>query len=158
MLSCTFIGHRQVLQGDVEKRLLAKLEELMEMDEAFEFYMGRNGEFDDICRRAGGRIKERHPEKRIIRVLVEPYMKQSLNADKILVNRSYDEIIVPEELIDVHYKRAITARNFWMIDMCQYLIAYVHRDFGGAWTAMQYAKERGLTICNLAEELPLIAG
>lgn len=150
MLRCTFAGHRQVFEGDVEQKLLRKLEELLELDEEFEFYMGRDGEFDALCRRAVGKIKDQHPEKRIVRVLVEPYMKQSLNTDRIIMNRSYDEIIVPEELINVHYKRAITARNRWMIDLCQVLIAYVHRDFGGAWTAMQYARERGLTVYNLA--------
>ena len=61
-------------------------------------------------------------------------------------------MLIPEELLEVHYKRAITERNKWMIDRCQCLIAYVYRDFGGAWIAMNYAIKKGLTVYNLAKE------
>lgn len=42
----------------------------------------------------------------------------------------YDEVYVPGELAGVHPKSAITKRNRLMVDQSQYLIAYVHRDFG----------------------------
>lgn len=81
--------------------------------------------------------------------LVLPYMKQSVNEDKLL-KTLYDEIIIPMELAECHYKSAIAKRNRWIIDRCSHLICFIQRDFGGAYTTYQYAKKKGLTIENVA--------
>ena len=151
-MRCTFIGHRQVFEAGIETRVFEAITNLMVEDEDFEFYTGRSGEFVRICHHAVCKAKLAHNEKNIRTILVEPYMKQSLNSERIVLKTLFDEILVPEELIGIHYKRAITKRNQWMIDRCQYLIAYVQRDFGGAWAALNYAKERGVTVYNLANK------
>ena len=78
-------------------------------------------------------------------------MKQSVNEDKLL-KTLYDEIIIPMELAECHYKSAIAKRNRWIIDRCSHLICFIQRDFGGAYTTYQYAKKKGLTIKNVANE------
>lgn len=41
----------------------------------------------------------------------------------------------------VHPKAAIKKRNRWMIDECDFVIGYIQRDHGGAYDAIQYAKQ-----------------
>ena len=62
---------------------------------------------------------------------------------------SFDDILIPAELADIHYKRAIPARNRWLVDNSDYLIAMVWRDFGGAYTTLRYAQKQGKKIILL---------
>lgn len=56
----------------------------------------------------------------------------------------------------VHPKAAILKRNRVMVDWANVLIAFVYRDFGGAYETLKYAKQKGdIRIINLAEEATL---
>ena len=149
MIHCTFAGHREVYCCGVEKRLFAALERLLKEDMEFCFYVGGMGEFDTMSARAVRRLKKRHPEKKIQLFLVLPYMTQRVNEDKLLATL-YDDIIIPMELAECHYKSAITKRNRWIIDRCSNLICFVQRDYGGAYATYHYTKKKGLTIENVA--------
>lgn len=149
MLCCTFAGHREVFHQGVEEAVEAALRELLEMDSTFCFYTGGMGEFDAVCARAVRRIRARRPEKQMRLILVEPYMKQSINTDGQWLHGCYDDIIIPEELAGIHYKAAIQYRNRWMIEHSQHIIAYIRRDFGGAYTAMRYAQRKGLNVIRV---------
>ena len=149
MVNCTFSGHRAVYGSGVEERLFSALERLLEEDKEFYFYVGGMGEFDTMGARAVRVLKKRHPEKKIQLYLVLPYMKRSVNEDRLL-ETLYDDIIVPMELAGCHYKSAITKRNRWIIDRCDYLVCFIQRDFGGAYSTYQYAKKKGLAIENVA--------
>ena len=60
-------------------------------------------------------------------------------------------MFVPPELLGLHYKHAIPRRNRWMVDRAQVLLAYVTRDFGGAYDTLRYAQTRpGLRVIDLA--------
>lgn len=48
----------------------------------------------------------------------------------------YDDIVLPEQLMGVHYKSAITKRNKWIIEKSEYIIDCTYRDFGGAYNAV----------------------
>lgn len=80
-------------------------------------------------------------------------MMTKVNTDKDSYKNLYDDIIIPMELSDAHYKSAITKRNRWIIDRSDCLIAYVYRDFGGAYTTMKYAYHKKKEIINLASNL-----
>ena len=54
---------------------------------------------------------------------------------------------VAEELEGLHYKRAIPARNRWMVDRSDMVIGYVIRQTGGAYAAVQYARTQGKVVC-----------
>lgn len=150
MRTITFAGHREIYQSGVSKRLDALLEQLSsDQDELF-FYVGGMGEFDSLAASAVRGMKRQHPDKDIKLILVEPYMKQSINEDGENLHRLYDEIWIPAELADVHFKKAITERNRLMVRYSDVLITYLHRDFGGAYTMMKYAKKLGKEIYNVA--------
>ena len=46
---------------------------------------------------------------------------------------------------------AITARNRWLVDNCDLLVAYVKNRFSGAGQTLRYAEKTGTRVLNLAE-------
>lgn len=153
MKTCTFAGHREVFASGVEADIDSAIESILANDSDFVFYTGGMGEFDSKCSAAVRKAKRTHPEKDIKLFLVEPYMKTEINESKDYYEAFFDGIIIPAELAGVHFKNAISQRNKWMIDRSDYLIAFVYRDFGGAYEAMKYAKRKGrIVIINIAEK------
>ena len=149
MITCTFAGHREPLTTTdamiIPDRLQAALEELLKLDGQFHFRFGGMGWFDQQCARAVRSAKRLHPEKQMQLTLVLPYPRKIEDADL------YDEIHIPDEIRPLHCKAAIPARNRWLVEHSQYLIAYVARSSGGAAKTLECARERGLTIWNLAD-------
>ena len=76
MICCTFAGHREILLDGVEKKLGDALDKLMVQDNGFCFYTGGMGEFDRMCENTVRKYQRQLPEKKIMLVLVEPYMKK----------------------------------------------------------------------------------
>lgn len=153
MLICTFAGHREVYQSGIEKRLEREIETLLQTDNEFIFLLGGMGQFDDMGSSAVRAAKYRHPEKHIALVLVLPYMTNRLNTEKEYYHWKFDQIIIPEELDTAHYKSAIGLRNRWMVDQADIVIAYIHRNFGGALATVKYAQKQGKPVINLAREM-----
>lgn len=151
MKVCTFAGHREVYSSEIDQQIGAAIEEWLKADTSFIFYTGGMGEFDSKCSSAVRAAKRRHPELDIELDLVVPYMSNELNTNKEYYEAYYDGVIIPMALEGVHYKSAITGRNRWMIDRSGLLIAYVYRDFGGAYTALKYARSLKKEVVNLAE-------
>lgn len=152
MTACTFAGHREVYHAGMDEKIEKAIRKLLQTDSEFVFYTGGMGEFDSRCASAVRAAKRRYPHLKIHLVLVLSYMSNRLNTDKEYYEYCYDEILLPEELCGVHYKAAIQKRNRWMVDRADYLIAYLFRNFGGAYETVKYAKKQGKTVINLAEE------
>ena len=153
MISCTFAGHREIYGRNIESSIELAIESILKKDNSFVFYSGDMGEFDKMCSAAVRTAKRRHPELDIKLMVVLPYMMAKVNTDKDFYKNMYDDIIIPMELSDAHYKSAITKRNRWIIDRSDCLIAYVYRDFGGAYTTLKYANRMNKEIINLADTL-----
>lgn len=150
-LTCTFSGHADVYSASVERSLSETIKRLIRENEDIIFYVGGRGEFDKMAASAVRAAKARNPSKKIRLYLVEPYMEHRLNADKTYYEQMYDGVLIPEELIGVHPKAAIKKRNRLMVDWSDTLIAFVYRDFGGAYETLQYAERKGnIRIINLA--------
>lgn len=152
MKICTFAGHREVYSSEIDILLGTAISELLRTDSSFVFYTGGMGDFDKMCFSAVRTAKRQHPELEIKLILVLPYMSNKLNTDKEYYDDCFDDVYIPMGLADTHYKSAITKRNRWMVDKADYLIAYVRRDFGGAFATMKYAKRLGKTVINLVDE------
>lgn len=153
MLTCTFAGHAEIYAADIEEKLAGVIEYLLTGEEEAVFYVGGRGEFDSIAEAAVRNVKVRCRDKKIQLYLVEPYMSKQINRDKDFYAQMYDGIIIPQEFMGVHPKAAITKRNRVMVDWANVLIAFVYRDFGGAYETLKYAKRKsGIRIVNLAEE------
>lgn len=150
MYTVTFAGHREVYQSKVRTRLAEELEKVVAEHNPILFYIGGMGDFDGMCAAEVRALKHRHPKQDIKLVLVEPYMKQSINEEGEYLHMMYDEILIPMELAGIHYKKAITERNRWMVREADLLIAYVYRDFGGAVNTIKYAQKMKKEVLNLA--------
>ena len=85
------------------------------------------GDFDKKCESAVWGMKRKYPGLSIRLVLVIPYMTHQLNRDKEYYEASYDDIVIPSELIGIHYKAAIKKRNRWMVDQVDKILAYIYR-------------------------------
>ena len=152
MTVCVFAGHREVYQSGIDAKVKEAIDRLLQTDHDFIFYTGGMGQFDDMCSSAVRSAKHRYPDLNISLALVLPYMSNRLNTDKAYYESLYDDIIVPTELANVHYKAAITKRNRWMVDRADHVIAYVYREFGGAMETVKYARKQGKQIVNLADQ------
>jgi len=148
---CTFAGHREVYQANISEMLDEAISKIINTDDNFRFLVGGMGEFDGICSSAVRRAKRKYPNKEIRLELVLPYLTHELNENKLYYETSFDDVVIPIELAGVHYKSAITKRNRWMVEQSDWLIAFIYRDFGGAYTTLRYAEKKGLQIINLAK-------
>lgn len=149
MRTCTFAGHACVYSTYVRQQLEAEIEAFISGTDPAVFYVGGRGDFDRMASAAVRTIKERYRDKKIQLYLVEPYMREGLNRDKDHNKMLYDGVIIPHELLGIHPKAAITKRNRWMVDQSDLLIAFVQRDFGGAYEMLKYARRKNVTVVNI---------
>ena len=145
-VTCCGFGHRMLLM-DIEKLLRETLERLVEERGVRVFYTGGMGEFDELFARTVRSMKRECPSLRL--VLVAPYLTERLNMDKAFYEAIYDEILIPAELDGIHPKAAIGLRNRWMVDRSDFVIAALHRDFGGAAEAVRYAEKVGKKVVRI---------
>lgn len=146
---CCCFGHRDVYEN-VTSRLDDILEELITIKGVRTFLTGGMGQFDEAFASAVRRKKCTYSYIEL--VLVCPYLTQELNSSKQWYEERYDSILLPSELANIHYKSAIKARNRWLVDHSDYIVAYVHRSFGGAYEAVRYAKKQGKPIYHTTAE------
>lgn len=143
-----FFGHREVRNiWEIETRLIPILKKIMDTNTYIEFYIGRNGEFDEIVASIIKRLKKELEREYNILILVLPYTVKDME----YYEKYYDEMIIPESIGKAHYKSAITLRNRWMVDQADLVIVNVEHHSGGAYAAMCYAEKKNKRIINLNE-------
>lgn len=146
MKKCCAFGHRELYQN-IDKELKSALINLIENDGVTVFMTGGNGQLDSKFLSIVRELKTTF--KQIKLVLVKPYFSGELNTNKDYYEIMYDDVIIPDELAGCHYKSAITKRNRWMIDKCDFVIDCTYRDFGGAVDAIKYAKRTNKTVIEI---------
>ena len=151
MTVCTFAGHREVYQANISDKLDEAISKIIKTDDCIRFLVGGMGDFDGMCSSAVRKAKRKYPDKKISLELILPYLTQELNENKDFYEASDDDVVIPIELAGVHYKSAIGKRNRWMVEKSDWLVAFVYRDFGGAYTTLRYAEKKGIQIINLAK-------
>ena len=134
-----FFGHRDTPM-ETEEKLKKILDILLQKGESFCFYIGQQGNFDDMALRVLEKMKKKFPKIEIVRVIA--YLEEAQNGI---------ESLYPEGLETVPRKFAIVRRNEWMVDHADLIIVYLSRSFGGAAKAFSYAKRKGKKIINLYE-------
>ena len=145
-VTCCGFGHRVMLMN-VEKPLRELLERLVKEQGVTVFYTGGMGEFDELFARTIRAMKR--DDSRLRLALVIPYLTRRINQDKIYYDAHYDQILLPAALDGVHPKAAIGIRNRWIVDHSDFVIAALHRDFGGAAEAVQYAESIGKEVVRI---------
>lgn len=144
----SFFGHRDVEDlRYVEARLEKFFVHLCHRYSDVECLLGRSGEFDMCVARMLRTVRRRYDARGCLLLLVLPYKVRDMEA----LERYYDEVFIPETVEGTHYKRAISARNRWMIEQSDLVVVFVNKSTGGACQAMQYAVSCGKRIINLAE-------
>lgn len=131
---CCFCGHRDA-SNEIITSLKEKIEYLITQKEVNQFYIGEQGNFDQLSIKTLYHLKKKYQEIHITTVLAYfPNHKKEHNSDTLY----------PEGLELIPPKYAILYRNRWMIDHSDYMIAYVHRSYGGAAKMLSYAQQKKL--------------
>lgn len=140
----TFCGHSDFCgNGIYREKIIKLLEEYIKG--GADIYLGGYGGFDSFALGCCMDYKATHSGTRLW--LVTPYLNSSrLDRD----SRLYDGTIYPE-LENVPRRFAIIHRNRWMVDRADIVIAYISREWGGAYTTYKYALSKKKTVVNLFE-------
>jgi len=151
-----FFGHRVVDNG---LYALEKIEnvvlQLISEKEYVEFLVGRNGEFDILAASAVRKIKKTHcNNSELTWVLPYPVAEYENNAENF--NNFYDRVEICDKSQISHYKSAIKIRNHEMVRRADLVIAYIEREYGGAYQAVKYAQKLGKKIINVADQNSLV--
>ena len=138
MKACCGFGHRNVFEN-ISSKLDNAIEEAIAQGCEI-FYTGAMGEFDSLFSAAVRSAKKAYPYINLI--CVKPYFTNDINTNGNYYAALYDDIIIPDELANIHPKAAIKARNRWMIDSSDIVIAYTVRNYGGAYEAKRYSGQK----------------
>lgn len=111
------------------------------------FYTGAMGEFDSLFSSAVRKAKKVYPNIKLI--CVKPYFTNDINTDRDYYAALYDDIIIPDELADIHPKAAIKARNRWIINNSDIVLIYTLRNYGGAYEAKRFAERNGKRLIKI---------
>ena len=143
-ITCMFIGHRSCCDLD-PVRLSEAIDFMIKSNKVKTFLNGGMGAFD---RMSAFRVNQIRRERGVHSELIIPY-----RSFRICDPGWFDEIVLPEESENAHYRRAIILRNEYMIRRSRYAICYVDTKnsilTSGALRVYQKAREAGLIIVNL---------
>ena len=132
---CSFCGHRDA-DSSLRTQIKAAIMDIIENEDITTFYSGGMGNFDSLCESVVRELKRIYPLKLY---LIAPHMTQKINRDGKYYKELYDDIIIPD-LGEVHYKRAITERNKWIVEQSEIVLCCIYRSGGGAYQTYQYAQ------------------
>lgn len=144
---CSGFGHRDIFQN-IDDKIYECVNKAIETGCTL-FYTGAMGDFDKLFSSSVRKAKCLHKDIDIKLICVKPYLTKELNKEKEYYYSLYDDIIIPTELADIHYKSVITKRNEWIVDNSDIIIAYTVREYGGAFTAIKYAEKKNKLILKI---------
>lgn len=149
----TFVGH-SVISSKINVKEIVKehIRRILIDAKYITCYLGGYGCFDEICACSCRELKQEIPSIEI--VYVTPYLGESeQNKIKDMERRGlYDSSIYPP-IENTPPKFAILKRNEWMVKNADIIIAYVNRDYGGAYRSLQIAKRKKKKIINICDDL-----
>ena len=142
-----FFGHIRIYNiGEIEEKLVPILNGLILTKKYVEFYIGRNGEFDEFVASVIKRVQKQLDRGNSALILTLPYTVKDIE----YYAEYYDEVVIPDAIGQAHPKAAITLRNRWMVETGDLVICYIEREEGGAYAAMNYANNIDKNIINIA--------
>lgn len=140
--TCIFFGHRDC-PHTIKGILRATVVELIEKEKVKTFLVGSQGRFDSLALQVLKELKIEFPYIRYAVVLA--YLKHANTCAADV------ETVFPEGLEMVHPKFAISARNKWMVEQADFVVAFVEHRFGGAFQFVELAKRKGKRIIHLTQ-------
>ncbi len=113
------------------------------------FYLGGYGNFDSFAFACARKYQRSYPN--ITLAFVTPYISLAYQEKHLRIYETeYDMIIYPP-IEHVLPKFAIVSRNKWMAEQADAVIAFVNREWGGAYTMYKHAIRKHKRVFNLAE-------
>ncbi len=150
MPTCFFIGHKNAPE-ELYPLLLTSIKQHITEFGVENFIVGDYGNFDQLATRALLKLKKQHPEI-ILTLLLAYHPFYTAQQHEI-----FDASFYPPDMEFVPKRAAIIRANQYMINHCDYLIAYNNGHIGNTRKLLQSAdrrQKRGLLqIENLAEQL-----
>ena len=147
IFTVSFFGHRQIENAlDVERKLEAKISELIQTKQYIEFLVGREGEFDILAASVVKRVKKQMDYGNCSLVLVLPYMKAEFRDNEKDFLDYYDDVEICGQSAKTHYKSAMQIRNKAMVDRSDLVICCIQHKSGGAYKTVKYAEEQSVGI------------
>ncbi len=144
MSSVAFFGHRDFDYKLYREKIIDFICDLIENHGVIEFYNGFRGNFDILCAEIVCELKKKYLNLKNIMVL-------SYHPDKdFMLPKFFDESTYLLEK-RVPPKFAISYTNQAIINLVDFIISGVKYDWGGAWTACEYARKKKKIIINLFE-------
>ena len=140
---CVFFGHHDA-PPEIQVKLTEVLTELIISHDVTVFYVGNQGNFDFLVRKALEKIK---PFYSFECAVVLAYLPVERRTDNFIGF----ETIFPDGLEDVPPRFAISRRNDWMIKKADYVVTYVKHSFGNAAKCKEKAERQGKYIIELAQ-------
>lgn len=150
MYTCYFVGHRDA-PSDIQDRLDKTVEYLARECYVTEFIVENHGNFNTMATAAVQRLKKLDLDITALRLLC--YFPGDSNP---VLPAYFDDFYYPLELIHVPQRYAIEKVNQFMIDQCDYLVAYVNRSGGNAAKylrrGLRLQKKGYIKVINLADD------
>ena len=136
-----FFGHREVTHN-IREKLTAIIESLTTEDNVTEFYVGHQGQFDNMVYSVLKELKANYPHIRYTVVLA--YMP-----DEHIKEVYGEDTLFPDGMEKVPKKYAISKRNDWMIRQSGFAVCYVHKITGGAAKFREKAEKKGIRVIDV---------
>ena len=136
MPTCFFIGHREA-PDSLLPQLSAEVERHITELGATDFVVGTYGWFDAMAARTVKVAKKSHPE--VTLTLLIPYHPFDR---PIPTPDGFDGTFYPPGMENVPKRVAIVRANRYMVDHCDYLIAYAWHPASNARELVEYARRR----------------
>ena len=147
MKSCVFFGHRDYYNySQYKNELKIVLRMLIKKYNVTRFYAGGRGAFDQFCSSTVHELKKEFPD--IEMCLFLSYLP--VKKENFLLPANYDSSVYALEK-PTPPKFAILKTNEKMIDECNFVLSGVCYSWGGAYTAISYAKRKKRPIIPFSE-------
>lgn len=152
--SCCFTGHRKI-SSDEYKMIVEKLElKIIELIESGIIYFRCGGAlgFDTLVAKLIINLKIKYPYIRLILILpcVEQtkwWKEEDREVYKYIIDNS-DEILYTSKY---YFRGCMFKRNRTLVDGSRFCICYLTKNSGGTFYTVNYAKEKGLIVYNIAK-------
>ena len=144
MITCTFFGHRDVT-WEIKERVKDAVIDLITQRGVEMFLVGDSGGFDRLVKSV---LTELMPLYNFDLQVILSRIPTVNDSERYNDGTIY---VVPDGIESVIPRFRIDFRNKYMLNASDYVIAYVEREYGGAFKYYKMAKRRALTVINLAE-------
>lgn len=162
MSTCSFVGHsdlrseKNLLKNNLRLELREEIKKMAEENNVTMFLNGGMGDFDDLCAETVHEVT--YLNKEIKSYLVNAYLTKNLEINREHFEHLFTKIFIPKELQNKEYSPSlIPKRNHIMMEVSDYVIAYVGTKNGGAFKTLSYAKQiNRVKIINLCKNKDFI--